>query len=78
MDPSSITITRLTWASDKAERTALLIVFALFQTAISTSTQADLFRISSRIGPDPIDSILCRKLCGRIWRAGPSATDRQV
>jgi hypothetical protein len=56
-----MTITRLTWASIKAELTALLIVFALFQAAISTSTQAKPFRISLHISPHPIDkAAVCR------------------
>src|ERR1700733_4871940 len=66
VDPSSMTMTLLTHASARADWTALSIVFALLKTATSTSTQADLLLVSRRIGPNPVDCISCRKLCGFI------------
>src|SRR6187431_2658194 len=77
VEQSSITMTLLTWPSDNADRIALSIVPASFQTAISTSTQG-LLRVSSCICPDPIDGVLGWKLRCLVRRAGPSASDREV
>src|SRR3569833_2128463 len=74
VDASSITMTWSTQASDNAERTALSTVRALFQTAISTSTQG----LFSSIGPDPVDGVLGWKSRRIVRRARPSAPDREV